>query len=185
MCCTRLTQKYRTQNSRKIRRLCTVVQLRNEGMYQQSEKNSLNSNISSTRPHNMVNFGPLTAEIVGWRVSGTPANFNGFRILASLPHRRRSVEVNQTLHDVWPSLGLVHYVYGILSVARFTLRPSLAFSYIGSVTARHSNSGRQPNFCCVVYTRNGITELLLLAIFNRGRHLYSEGDHHVWHWPTF
>jgi len=24
----------------------------------------------------MVNFGPLTAEI-GWRVWGTPANFNG------------------------------------------------------------------------------------------------------------
>jgi len=31
-------------------------------------------------------------------------------------------------------------------VQKFTLRPSLAFSYIGSVTARHSSSGRQPNF---------------------------------------
>jgi len=31
----------------------------------------------------MVNFGPLTAEI-GWRVCGTPANFNGFRVLAAL-----------------------------------------------------------------------------------------------------
>ena len=28
-----------------------------------------------TCPHNMVNFGPLTAEI-GWRVWGTPENFN-------------------------------------------------------------------------------------------------------------
>ena len=37
----------------------------------------LNSNTSSTCLHNMVNFGPLTAEI-GWRVWGTPANFNGF-----------------------------------------------------------------------------------------------------------
>jgi len=44
-------------------------------MYQQSEKNSLNSNISSTRPHNMVNFGPLTAEI-GWLASfGHPSKF--------------------------------------------------------------------------------------------------------------
>jgi len=43
-------------------------------------KKLLNSNISSTCRHNMVNFGPLTAEI-GWRVSGTPANFNGFRAL--------------------------------------------------------------------------------------------------------
>ena len=35
---------------------------------------------------------------------------------------------------------------GILPVAKFTLRPSLAFSYIGSVTARHSSSVRCPNF---------------------------------------
>jgi len=55
-------------------------------------------------PHNMANLGPLTAEI-GWWVWGTPANFNGFRVLASLLHRRLSTEVNQTLHDVWPSPG--------------------------------------------------------------------------------
>ena len=100
----------------------------------------------------MVNFSPLTAEI-GWRVSGTSANFNGFRVLASLLLRRRSTEVNQTLHEVWLSPGLVRYVYmfggealapnGILQGAKFTLRPSLAFSYIGSVSARHSSSGRQ------------------------------------------
>jgi len=35
---------------------------------------------------------------------------------------------------------------GILPGAKFTLRPSLAFSYISSVTARHSSSGCQPNF---------------------------------------
>ena len=35
---------------------------------------------------------------------------------------------------------------GILLHAKFTLRPSLAFSYIGSVTARHSSSGPPPNF---------------------------------------
>jgi len=33
----------------------------------------------------MVNFGPLMAEI-DWRVWGTPANFNGFRVLAALLH---------------------------------------------------------------------------------------------------
>ena len=43
----------------------------------------------------------------------TPANFNGFRVLASLLHRCRSTEVSQTLHDVWPSPGLVHiYISG-------------------------------------------------------------------------
>jgi len=33
----------------------------------------------------MVNFGLLTAEIC-WRVWGTPANFNGFHVLAALLH---------------------------------------------------------------------------------------------------
>ena len=56
----------------------------------------------------MVNFGPLTAEI-SWRFWGTPTNFNGFRVLASLLHRRRSMEVKQTLHDVWPCPELEHY----------------------------------------------------------------------------
>jgi len=35
--------------------------------------------------------------------------FNGFRVLASLLQRRRLMEANQTLHDAWPSPGLVHY----------------------------------------------------------------------------
>jgi len=43
-----------------------------------NRKKLLSSNISSTRSHNVVNFGPLAAEIC-WRVWGTPANFNGFR----------------------------------------------------------------------------------------------------------
>jgi len=49
------------------------------------KKNLLSSNVSSTRSHNMVNFGPLAAEI-GPVVLGTPANFNGFRVLAALLH---------------------------------------------------------------------------------------------------
>jgi len=147
-------------------------------MYRQSEKKILNSNISSTRSHNMVNFGTLATEI-GWRVCGTPANFNGFRVLASLLHRRRSMNVNQTLHDVWPSPGLVHYIWGrggvlapngILPCAKFTLRPSLAFSYIDSVSARHLSSGRQPN--C------GVVQGIELRNFRRRRHLYSAG------WPS-
>ena len=105
-----------------------------------------------------MNFGLLTAEI-GWRVWGTPANFNGFRVLAMLLQRRRSPETNQTLHDVWPSPELVHYIThfwnvfapdGIISGAKFNLRPSLAFYYIGSITAQYSTSGRQAKLCGVV-----------------------------------
>jgi len=50
-----------------------------------NRKKMLSSNTSSTRPYNMVNFGPLAAEI-RWRVWGTPANFNGFRVLGALLH---------------------------------------------------------------------------------------------------
>jgi len=84
----------------------------------------------------MVNFGPLTAEI-GWRVWGIPANFNGFRVLASLLQRRRSPEANQTLHDVWPSPGLVRYIHfrglfppnGVLPGAKSTLSSSCVLLY--------------------------------------------------------
>jgi len=63
------------------------------------KKNLLNSNTFSRRSHNMTNFGPLTAEI-GSGVWGTAENVNGFRVLPSLLQRRRSLEANQTLHDV-------------------------------------------------------------------------------------
>jgi len=51
--------------------------------------------MSCTCAHNMVNFGLLTAEIhpVVW---GTPANFYGFRVLATLLHSI-VVGVSQTL----------------------------------------------------------------------------------------
>jgi len=101
------------------------------------KKNLLNSNIFSICLHNMVNFGLLMAEI-SWQVWDTPANFNGFRVLASVLHRRRSMEVHQTLHDVWPSPGLVHYIYifvGCCTLTEFcqvpnSLHSSLALSYI-------------------------------------------------------
>jgi len=151
-----------------------------------SKKNLLSSNTSSTCLHNMVNFGPLAAAIspVVW---GTPANFNGFRILAVLLQRRRLPDTNQTLHDVWPSPGLLHYIYicgavlppdGILPGAKFTLRPSLAFSYIGSITARHSGSGHQQNFAAWYKEWNYTT-------FAAGATCIQLGGHHVGHSPTF
>ena len=64
---------------------------------------------------------------------------------------------------------------GILSGAKLTLRPSLAFSYIGSIpvlTARHSSSGRQPN--C------GVVRGMELRNFRRRRHLYLAGRPSRW-----
>jgi len=59
-------------------------------------KNLLSSSISSTCAHNMVNLGPLAAEIVSL-VWGTPTDFNGFRVLAALLHNTLVVGVSQTL----------------------------------------------------------------------------------------
>ena len=54
---------------------------------------------------------------------------------------------------------------GILPGAKFTLRPPiLALSYIGSITARHSSSGCEPNF----------------AAFSTRRHLYWAGRPSRW-----
>jgi len=44
----------------------------------------------------MVNFSLLAAEIVSL-VWGTPANFNGFRVLAALLHGTPVLDVSQTL----------------------------------------------------------------------------------------
>ena len=140
--------------------------------YRQSVKNLLSSNILSTWPYNMVTFGPLAAEIVSL-VWGTPANFNGFSVLASLPQRRRSTEGNQTLHNVWPSPARLHYIYifgGCCPITEFCqVQNSVCVlqvlrSPIGSVTARHSSSGRETNF----------------AALSTGRHLYSAGRPSRW-----
>jgi len=88
---------------------------------------------------------------------GHPENFNGFRVLASLLHPRLSTEVNQALHDVSPSSGLVHYIYifgcSCLLTVFYQVQNSLCVQVLrspirvyGSVTARHSSSGHQPNF---------------------------------------
>jgi len=89
------------KNNTKDRHLCTITQLCRVVFSQLRHvstirKNLLNSNTSSTCRHNMVNFGPLTAEI-GSGVWGTPANFNGFRVLAALLHGTVVVGISQTL----------------------------------------------------------------------------------------
>jgi len=55
-----------------------------------NRKKLLSINNSSTRTHNMVNFGPLAAEI-------DPVIFNEFRVLAALLHGRQVLGVSQTL----------------------------------------------------------------------------------------
>jgi len=63
----------------------------------------------------MVNFGPLEAEI-GLVVWGTPANFNGFCVLAALLHGTPVVGVSQTFgieQRAPPIFGRVAITLGI------------------------------------------------------------------------
>jgi len=150
MCCTRLW-KYRTQKNRYLRaiaQLCRAISL------QLRHVSTIRKKASKQQYHVLAIWrGPLTAAEIGWWVWSTAANLNGFCILASLVHWRPSTEVNQTLHDVRPSPGLLHYAFlgalacynGILPGAMFTLRPCVLL-YIGSIATRHSSSVRQPNF---------------------------------------
>ena len=90
-CCRRLAGNAGRKKVVKNRHLGTIAQLCRAISSQLRHvstigiKNLLSSNTSSTCPYNTVNFGLLSAEILSL-VWGTPANFNGFRVLAALLH---------------------------------------------------------------------------------------------------
>jgi len=115
---------------------------------------------------------------------------NGWDLLASLGHRSKFQRLSRlafvtaatSLTGGQPSFArcmAVSWIHfrrllppdRILPGAKFTLRPSLAFSYIGSVTARHSMRGRK--LC-------GVVQGMELPNFRRGRHLYSAGRPSPW-----
>ena len=157
----------------------------NEGMYRQSERNLLNSNTSSRCPHNMANFGPLTAEI-GWRVWGTQQISTGFAcgfVTAVTSFTGGQPNFARCLAVSWAGILHIYVFLGLLSPdwtlpgTILTLHPSLAFSYIGSITAQHSTSGRQPNFVAWYKEWNYRT-------FADGTTYVRLGVHCVGHWPT-
>jgi len=92
-----------------------------------------------------------------------------FATKAHIDNRKKLVKQQYLLHkfsqygELRPTSGWDSFV-SLGHPCKFQL-----VSRFGSVTARHSSIGRQPNF----------------AALNRGRHLYSAGGHHVGHWPTF
>ena len=112
-------------------------------------------------------LGPLTAEIC-WRVWGTPANFNRFHILHLLVERRCSPEANQTLHDVWPSPGLIHYIY-----ISWDSWPVMEFCQV---------------LCCPILAAllhgTRVVGVSQTAVAEGATYIWHDG-HHVGHWPTF
>jgi len=187
MCCTRLAEITGRKKSSKIRHLRTIAQLCRAKSSQLRYistigENLLNSNISLTCSHSMANFGPLTAEI-GWRVWGTPANFNEFRVLPSLLQWRSSPEANQTLHGVWPFAGLVHYVYNFGSSCPLTefcpVQNSLYVQVLCSRILAALLHGT-PAASVSQTLRRGRLQGMELRNFRRGRHPYSVGRPSRW-----
>jgi len=178
--------KYRTQNDPKNRHLRTIAQLCRAMSSQLRRVSTIGKIVKQqylpTRPHNMVNFGPLASEI-GSGVLGHSSKLNSFHDLASLLQRRRSPEANQTLHDVCPSPGLVQDIYifgGSCPLAEFCpVQNSLYVQvlrspYIGSVTARHSSpAAASPKLC-------GVVQGMEVPNFRRGCHLCSAGRRSRW-----
>ena len=163
--------KCRMQNIAKNRHLGTIAQicwaissqLRHVST---TRKKSSNSNISSICPDNMVNFGPLAAEIdsVVW---GTPANFNGVCVLAALLHGTLVVGVSQTLQR-WTE-GATYVWQGDHHVGHW---PTFLVSFISGVVPSWNeiknilkNFGM---FHCFILTRNH--GFIMVALWNRADH---------------
>jgi len=104
MCCTRLAGNAGPKKVAKNRHLGTIAQLCRAIFSQLRRVSTIGKKLVKqqylpyipTYSHNMVNFGPLAAEIISL-VWGTPANFNGFGVLATLLHGTLVAGVSQTL----------------------------------------------------------------------------------------
>jgi len=100
MCCLRLAANTGRKKVAKNRHLGTIAQLCPAISSHVSTigKNLLSSNISSTCFHNMVNFGPLAADILSL-VWGAPANFNGVEQRAPLIIGRATITLGIGPHS--------------------------------------------------------------------------------------
>ena len=174
----------------KIRHLGTIAQLcravSSQRRHVPTIGKMLHSDISYICPHNTANFGPLTAEVC-LPVSGTPANFNGFRVLRSLLQRRRYRRPTK-LCTMFGRLLHWHNVYTFSAALapwwNFT-RCKIHFTFKSCVLLycqRNCTSFQQRTSAKLC----GMVQGMELRNFRRGRHLIRLGGrHHVGHRPTF
>jgi len=121
-------------------------------------------------PHTSSQYGELRPTS-SWDRFGCLAHPSKFQRVSRLGFVTAATSLNKSQPNFARCLA-VSYIHfrgllphnGILPGEKFTLRPSLALSYIGSVTARHSSSGRQTNFVAL----------------SRRRHLYLAGRPSRW-----
>jgi len=158
MCCTWLVENTGRKKSPKIGIWATwhkfvLLYLRNWCIHRQSEKSVkqqylpyMSSQYGEVQPTNgWDRFTSLGHPIKFQRVSRLGFVTAPMSLSGGQPNFARCLAVS------WAGTLYIHFggflpPCGILPAAKFTLRPRLPFSYIGSVTARCSSSGRQPNF---------------------------------------
>jgi len=107
----------------------------------------------------------------GWDRFGSlrhPSKFQRVRVLASLLQRRRSTEDNEILHDVWPSPGLVQYIY----IFRGSC-PVMEFCQV------------QNSLCVQVLRTRVVGVSQTFRRWAEGASYIRQGGHHVGRWPTF
>ena len=117
----------------------------------------------------------------GWDPFGSlghPSKFNGFRVLPSLLQRRRSPEANQTLHDVWPSHGLIHYIYIFGDSCPLTEFCTVQNSLYVQVLRSHVLAALLHGTPAA-----GVSQTLRRS--SEGTTYIRQGGHHVGHRPTF
>jgi len=140
-------------------------------------KKLYSSNIFSTCPHNMVNFGPLGAEIVSLRW-GNPSKFERVSrldfVTAATSLNGSQPNFAQCLAISWAGTLCIHFRgflprNEILPGATFTLCPNLAVHILAALL--HGT--------LVLGVRQ------TLQRWTEGATYIRQGGHHVGHWPTF
>ena len=133
MCCMQLAENTGCKKSPSVhhRTMLSDCMFATKACINNQKKNLLNSNISSTCPHNTVNFRPLTAEI-DWRVFGAPQQISTVSCLGfvTAPKSLNGRQPNsvQCLAVSWAGTLYIHF-WGllpsnrILPGAKFTLHP--------------------------------------------------------------
>jgi len=127
-----------------------------------------------------MNFGSLTAES-GWRVSGTQQISTGFAYwlrYCTNAAQRRSTKLC-TMFGRLPGGYTIYTFLGVLALTEFCqVQNSFCVQVLRfPILAALLHCTREIGVIQTLRrgTRNWITQLSLLVIFNRGRHLYSAG----------
>jgi len=187
MCCAWLAGNAGRKNDAKNRHLLTITQLCQAislqlGHYRQSEKKLVKDQYLF---HISSQNGELwpTSSWDRFRVWGTPANFNGFCILASLLQERRSPEANQTLLfarclAVSLDATLLYIFEGSCPLMEFRhVQNSLCVQALRSrvlAALLHCTKAAASAKLC------GVIQGMELQNFRRWRHLYSAGRPSRW-----